>query len=72
MKLRQVDVLVRQGQSRVDTIRHVNIVEQIYYRCAWNTVAWERITSRRTSAFARGYRQVDIVGDCQSPEGQRS
>ncbi len=31
-KLRQVDVLVGQGMSRPDAIRHVSITEQAYYR----------------------------------------
>tara|TARA_Y100000588_G_C14152014_1_gene880963 strand:- start:922 stop:1200 length:279 start_codon:yes stop_codon:yes gene_type:complete len=31
-KLRQVDVLVGQGKSRVDAIRAVSITEQTYYR----------------------------------------
>ena len=31
-KLRQVDVLVGQGQSRLDAIRQVSITEQTYYR----------------------------------------
>ena len=31
-KLRQVDVLVGQGQSRIDAIRQVHITEQTYYR----------------------------------------
>ncbi len=31
-KLRQVDVLVGQGQSQIDAIRHVQITEQTYYR----------------------------------------
>ena len=31
-KLRRVDVLVGQGQSRIDAIRQVQITEQTYYR----------------------------------------
>ena len=31
-KLRQVDVLVGQGKSRVDAVREVSITEQTYYR----------------------------------------
>lgn len=31
-KLRQVDVLVGQGVSRIDAIREVSITEQTYYR----------------------------------------
>jgi len=31
-KLRQVDVLVGQGNPRVDAIRQVSITEQTYYR----------------------------------------
>ena len=31
-KLRQVDVLVGQGMSRIDAIREVSITEQTYYR----------------------------------------
>ena len=31
-KLRQVDVLVSQGQARLDAIRQVSITEQTYYR----------------------------------------
>jgi putative transposase len=31
-KLRQVEVLVGQGQSRIDAIRQVQITEQTYYR----------------------------------------
>ena len=31
-KLRQVEVLVGQGMSRVDAIREVRITEQTYYR----------------------------------------
>jgi putative transposase len=31
-KLRQVDVLVGQGMSRMDAIRQVSITEQTYYR----------------------------------------
>lgn len=31
-KLRQVDVLVGQGQSRIDAIREISITEQTYYR----------------------------------------
>ncbi len=32
IKLRQVDVLVGQGRSRIDAIREVGMVEQTYYR----------------------------------------
>ena len=32
LKLRQVDVLVRQGMARPDAIRQVSIMEQTYYR----------------------------------------
>ena len=32
MKLRQVDLLVGQGQSRIDAIRQVRIAGQTYYR----------------------------------------
>ena len=31
-KLRQVEVLVGQGKSRIDAIREIGIVEQTYYR----------------------------------------
>ena len=31
-KLRQVEVLVGQGRSRVDAIREIGVVEQTYYR----------------------------------------
>ena len=31
LKLRQVDVLVRQGQARIDAIRQAQITEQKYY-----------------------------------------
>ena len=31
-KLRQVDVLVGQGMSRIDAIREISITEQTYYR----------------------------------------
>ena len=31
-KLRQVDVLVGQGQARIDAIRQMQIAEQTYYR----------------------------------------
>ena len=31
-KLRQVEVLVGQGKSRIDAIRDVQITEQTYYR----------------------------------------
>ena len=31
-KLRQVDVLMGQGMSRLDAIRQMGIVEQTYYR----------------------------------------
>jgi len=31
-KLRQVDVLVGQGISRIDAIREISITEQTYYR----------------------------------------
>jgi transposase-like protein len=31
-KLRQVEVLVGQGQARIDAIRQVSITEQTYYR----------------------------------------
>ena len=31
-KLRQVDVLVGQGKSRVDAVREVSIIGQTYYR----------------------------------------
>lgn len=31
-KLRQVDVLMGQGQPRIDAIRQVSITEQTYYR----------------------------------------
>ncbi len=39
-KLRQVDVLVGQGQPRNDAIRQVQIAEQTYYR--WRTLMWPR------------------------------
>ena len=32
LKLRQVDVLVGQGHSRIDAIRQMQITEQTYYR----------------------------------------
>ena len=31
-KLRQVEVLMGQGMSRLDAIRQIGVVEQIYYR----------------------------------------
>ena len=31
-KLRQVEVLMGQGMSRLDTIRQIGVVEQTYYR----------------------------------------
>lgn len=31
-KLRQVEVLIRQGMSRHDAIRQIGVVEQTYYR----------------------------------------
>ena len=31
-KLRQVEVLVRQGKARIDAIREIGVVEQTYYR----------------------------------------
>ena len=31
-KLRQVEVLMGQGLSRLDAIRHIGVVEQTYYR----------------------------------------
>jgi putative transposase len=31
-KLQQVDVLVSQGQSLVDAVRQIGIIEQTYYR----------------------------------------
>ena len=31
-KLRQVDVLVGQGQARIDAIRQISVTEQTYYR----------------------------------------
>jgi putative transposase len=31
-KLRQVEVLVGQGQKRIDAIREIGVVEQTYYR----------------------------------------
>ena len=31
-KLRQVEVLMGQGMSRLDTIRKIGVVEQTYYR----------------------------------------
>ena len=30
-KLRQVEVLVRQGMARIDAIRQISITEQMYY-----------------------------------------
>ncbi len=32
MMLRQVDVLVGQGKTRIDAIREIGVVEQTYYR----------------------------------------
>ena len=32
MKLRQVEVLMGQGMSRLDAIRQIGVVEQTYYR----------------------------------------
>ena len=32
-KLRQVDVLVGQGKTRIDAIRSIGVTEQTYYRC---------------------------------------
>ena len=32
MKLRQVEVLMRQGMPRVDAIRQISVTEQTYYR----------------------------------------
>ena len=32
-KLRQVEVLMGQGMSRLDAIRQIGVVEQTYYRC---------------------------------------
>ena len=31
-KLRQVEVLVRQGMARIDAVRQISIIEQMYYR----------------------------------------
>ena len=31
-KLRQVDVLLGQGKSRIDAIRHIGVTEFTYYR----------------------------------------
>ncbi len=31
-KLRQVEVLIGQGKSRIDAIRAIGVVEQTYYR----------------------------------------
>ena len=31
-KLRQVEVLVRQGMARIDAVRQISIIEQTYYR----------------------------------------
>ena len=33
-KLRQVEVLMGQGMSRLDAIRQIGVVEQTYYRCS--------------------------------------
>ena len=33
-KLRQVDVLVSQGQSVADAVRSIGVTEVTYYRCA--------------------------------------
>jgi hypothetical protein len=37
-KLRQVDVLVSQGQNMVDAIRQIGVSEVTYYR--WRGVRW--------------------------------
>ena len=37
-KLRQVDVLVSQGQNRVDAIRQIGVSEVTYYQ--WRGVRW--------------------------------
>jgi putative transposase len=39
-KLRQVEVLMGQGVSRLDAIRQIGVVEQTYYRCASSLVEW--------------------------------
>jgi hypothetical protein len=38
-KLRQVDVLVSQGQSMADAIRQIGMSEVTYYRCGKNLAA---------------------------------
>ena len=35
-KLRQVDVLVSQGQSLAEAIRAIGVTEVTYYRCTWD------------------------------------
>ena len=54
-KLRQVDVLVGQGQSRIDAIRHIQITEQTYYRWRKQWRHWDRST-QRAEAAAEGER----------------
>ena len=44
-KLRQVEVLMGQGVSRLDAVRQIGVVEQTYYRWrkqfgTWNIAVW--------------------------------
>jgi ACT domain-containing protein len=41
-KLRQVDVLVSQGQIMVDAIRQIGVSEATYYRCQIVIESWRR------------------------------
>ena len=42
-KLRQVEVLVGQGKSRIDAIREIQITEQTYYRWRKQYGGMERV-----------------------------
>ena len=55
-KLRQVEVLVGQGMSRIDAIREVQITEQTFYRWrkqygGMGTVSWSHFVGRVGGLF---------------------
>jgi hypothetical protein len=55
VKLRQVEVLMRQGMPRIDAIRQISVTEQTYYRLlsAMQRIACRAMGRRSTAEWAQ-------------------
>ncbi len=60
-KLRQVDVLVSQGQNMVDAIRQIGVSEVTYYRCP--SMAPQKPRRVATGRYRNGFNGNAAVGE---------